>query len=133
MTMQPQASPLDDGQRVRIIVGVLIAMLLAALDQTIVTPAIATMGQSLGGESYLFWIVSAYFLTATAVTPLYGKLADVHGRRPVLLAGIGIFVVGSVAAALAPTMLWLTMRWSQPSTLPCASKPISARCTVNGR
>ncbi len=107
MTMQLQASPLDDGQRVRIIVGVLIAMLLAALDQTIVTPAIATMGQSLGGESYLFWIVSAYFLTATAVTPLYGKLADVHGRRPVLLAGIAIFVLGSVAAALAPTMLWL--------------------------
>ena len=105
--MQPQASPLDDGQRVRIIVGVLIAMLLAALDQTIVTPAIATMGHSLGGESYLFWIVSAYFLTATAVTPLYGKLADVHGRRPVLLAGIAIFVLGSVAAALASTMLWL--------------------------
>jgi EmrB/QacA subfamily drug resistance transporter len=107
MTTPPHTLTLDDSQHVRIIVGVLIAMLLAALDQTIVTPAIATMGHSLGGESYLFWIVSAYFLTATAVTPLYGKLADVHGRRPVLLAGIAIFVVGSVAAALAPTMLWL--------------------------
>ncbi len=98
---------LDDPERVRVIVGVLIAMLLAALDQTIVTPAVATMGKSLGGESYLFWIVSAYFLTATAVTPLYGKLADIHGRRPVLLAGIGIFVLGSILAALAPTMFWL--------------------------
>ncbi len=55
----------------------------------------------------MFWIVSAYFLTATAVTPLYGKLADIHGRRPVLLAGIGIFVLGSILAALAPTMFWL--------------------------
>ena len=98
---------LDDAGRVRVIIGVLIAMLLAALDQTIVTPAVATMGRSLGGESYLFWIVSAYFLTATAVTPLYGKLADIHGRRPVLLAGIGIFVLGSILAALAPTMFWL--------------------------
>ncbi|MEZ5923126.1 MAG: MDR family MFS transporter [Hyphomicrobiaceae bacterium] len=99
----------DDRQRVRIIIGVLIAMLLAALDQTIVTPAVATMGKSLGGQGYLFWIVSAYFLTATAVTPLYGKLADIHGRRPVLLAGIGIFVAGSVAAALAPDMPWLIL------------------------
>lgn len=98
---------INDSDRVRVIIGVLIAMLLAALDQTIVTPAVATMGRSLGGESYLFWIVSAYFLTATAVTPLYGKLADIHGRRPVLLAGIGIFVLGSILAALAPTMFWL--------------------------
>lgn len=109
MTTPSHASSLDDRLRVRIIVGVLIAMLLAALDQTIVTPAIATMGQSLGGQSYLFWIVSAYFLTATAVTPLYGKLADVHGRRPVLLVGIAIFVAGSIAAALAPSMLWLVI------------------------
>jgi MFS family permease len=100
---------LDDAGRVRIIVGVLIAMLLAALDQTIVTPAVATMGKRLGGETYLFWIVSAYFLTATASTPLYGKLADIYGRRPVLLAGIGIFVLGSIAAALAPSMLWLIL------------------------
>jgi EmrB/QacA subfamily drug resistance transporter len=100
---------LDDAGRVRIIVGVLIAVLLAALDQTIVTPAVATMGKRLGGETYLFWIVSAYFLTATASTPLYGKLADIYGRRPVLLAGIGIFVLGSIAAALAPSMLWLIL------------------------
>lgn len=98
---------ISDSDRIRVIIGVLIAMLLAALDQTIVTPAVATMGKSLGGESYLFWIVSAYFLTATAVTPLYGKLADIHGRRPVLLAGIGIFVLGSIFAALAPSMFWL--------------------------
>jgi EmrB/QacA subfamily drug resistance transporter len=106
---EAQAQLLDDTDRIRIIVGVLIAMLLAALDQTIVTPAVATMGKSLGGESYLFWIVSAYFLTATATTALYGKLADIHGRRPVLLAGIAIFVLGSIGAALAPSMLWLIL------------------------
>jgi EmrB/QacA subfamily drug resistance transporter len=105
----PPQHTLDDSQRIRVIVGVLIAMLLAALDQTILTPAMATIGKNLGGEAYLFWIISAYFLTATAVTPLYGKLADIHGRRPVLLLGIGIFVLGSIAAALAPSMLWLIL------------------------
>src|SRR6202007_1927410 len=79
-------------------------MFLAALDQTIVAPALPTIGSSLGNAEYLAWIVTAYLLAATAVTPLYGKLADIRGRRPVLLAGIAIFVIGSGACALSPTM-----------------------------
>ena len=99
----------SDADRLRIIIGVLIAMLLAALDQTIVAPAIPTMGASLGGSQYLSWIVSAYFLTATATTPLYGKIADIYGRRPTLFVAIAIFVAGSVVCALAPNMVTLIL------------------------
>ena len=62
-------------------------MMLAALDQTIVAPALPTIGASLGDADFLAWIISAYLLTGTAVTPLYGKLSDIHGRRPVMLLG----------------------------------------------
>jgi EmrB/QacA subfamily drug resistance transporter len=98
------APAVSEADKFRIIIGVLIAMLLGALDQTIVAPAIPAMGQALGGSNYISWIVSAYFLTATAVTPLYGKLADIHGRRLTLFAAIGVFVVGSILCALAPSM-----------------------------
>lgn len=87
-----------------IIVGVLVAMFLAALDQTIVATAMPTIGRDLGDADLLPWIVSAYLLTATAVTPLYGKFADSHGRRLTMLVGITVFMVGSVACALAPSM-----------------------------
>ena len=105
----PAAPAVSDADRLRIIIGVLIAMLLAALDQTIVAPAIPTMGASLGGSQYLSWIVSAYFLTATATTPLYGKIADIHGRRPTLFAAIAIFVAGSIVCAMAPSMVVLIL------------------------
>lgn len=103
------AAPVSDGDRVRIVIGVLLAMLLAALDQTIVAPAIPTIGAELGDAQFLSWIVSAYFLTATAVTPLYGKLSDIHGRRPILLTAIGIFVLGSIVCALAPDLMTLVI------------------------
>ena len=92
-----------------IIIGLIVAMLLAALDQTIVATAMPTMGRELGDLNNLPWIVTAYLLTSTAVTPLYGKLSDIHGRRIMLLVGIGIFSLGSVACALAPTMLALAL------------------------
>src|SRR3954453_23808170 len=88
----------------RILTGLMLAMLLSALDQTIVATALATIGRAYGDGAHLAWIVTAYLLAATAVTPLYGKLSDIYGRRPVLLAGIAIFVAGSVSCALAPTM-----------------------------
>jgi EmrB/QacA subfamily drug resistance transporter len=103
-THPPAAAPISDADRMRIIVGVLICMLLAALDQTIVAPVIPAMGAALGQANYISWIVSAYFLTATATTPLYGKIADIHGRRPTLFAAVGIFVLGSVICALATSM-----------------------------
>jgi EmrB/QacA subfamily drug resistance transporter len=82
----------------------MLAMFLSALDQTIVATALATIGRAYSDVESLAWIVTAYLLAATAVTPLYGKLSDIHGRRPVLLGGIAIFVAGSIACALAPNM-----------------------------
>lgn len=99
----PAASITEDDRRM-IVIGALISMLLAALDSTIVAPALPTIGATLGQTEWLPWVISAYFLTGTAVTPLYGKLADIKGRRPVLFAAVGIFLVGSVLCAIAPTM-----------------------------
>jgi len=90
-----------------IIAGVLLSMLLAALDQTIIAPAMPTIGHALGQAEYLPWIVTAYLLTATAMSPLYGKLSDIYGRRPIIYAAIVIFLAGSVVSAAAPTMFVL--------------------------
>lgn len=85
----------------------MLAMLLAALDQTIVATALPTIGQDLGDVEDIFWVVTAYLLAATAVIPLYGKFSDLYGRRSAVLIGVTTFVIGSIACALAPTMLVL--------------------------
>jgi EmrB/QacA subfamily drug resistance transporter len=103
---QAQSAPLSHEDIRSILIGIMLAMFLAALDQTIVATAMPTIGRELGDVVHLPWVVTAYLLASTAVTPLYGKLADIHGRRVVLLSGIVVFVVGSVACALAPS-LWL--------------------------
>src|SRR5215470_829212 len=90
-----------------IVLGIMLAMLLGALDQTIVATALPTIGRDLGNVEDLSWVVTAYLLTATAVTPLYGKLSDIYGRRTTLLVAIGVFVSGSAACALAPSMVVL--------------------------
>ncbi len=92
-----------------IMVGIMLAMFLSALDQTIVSTALPTIGLAFGDVANLPWVVTAYLLTATAVTPLTGKLADIYGPRPVLLAGIGLFLIGSVACALATNMVSLVL------------------------
>lgn len=102
-------APLGHAEIRSILTGIMLAMFLAALDQTIVATAMPTIGRELGDVEHLPWVVTAYLLAATAVTPLYGKLADIHGRRVVLLSGIAIFIVGSVACALAPSMLGLVV------------------------
>ena len=96
--------PLDHAAVRTIVLGILLAMLLGALDQTIVATALPTIGRDLGNVEDLSWVVTAYLLTATAVTPLYGKLSDIHGRRTMLLVAIGVFALGSIACALAPSM-----------------------------
>jgi MFS family permease len=87
-----------------IIAGIMVAMFLSALEQTIVAPALPTIGAHLGDIGNLPWVATAYLLGATAATPLFGKLSDIHGRRTILLTGVSIFIAGSVACALAPTM-----------------------------
>jgi len=90
-----------------IVLGIMLTMFLGALDQTIVATALPTIGRHFGNLDDLSWVVTAYLLTGTASTPLYGKLSDIYGRRGVMLAAICIFIAGSLACALAPTMFWL--------------------------
>src|SRR6478609_8690933 len=105
-TVNPRAE-LTDRDRSITMIGILTAMFLAALDQSIVTPAMPTIGGDLGDPQYLPWIVTAYLLTATAVAPLYGKISDIHGRRPTIYAAILIFLAGSVVSALSVNMFML--------------------------
>src|ERR1700744_844980 len=77
---------------VRVIFGpALLVLLLASLDQTIVSTALPTIVGDLGGLSHLSWVVTAYLLASTAVTPLYGKLGDLYGRKVMLRIAIGLF------------------------------------------
>ncbi len=84
--------------------GVALAILLSALDQTIVVPAVPKMAAALHGSHHLAWIVSAYLLTGTAATPVFGKLSDIYGRRQLLQPAIILFVAASLGCALAQTM-----------------------------
>lgn len=100
-------APLSHPEVRTIILGVMVAMFIAALDQTIVATALPTIGRDLGNFVDLPWVVTAYLVAATAVAPLYGKFSDIHGRRVTMLIGISTFVIGSIACALAPNMLSL--------------------------
>lgn len=92
-----------------IVLGIMLAMFLGALDQTIVATALPTIGRHFDNLADLSWVVTAYLLTGTAVTPLYGKLSDIHGRRVTMLTAILLFVAGSAACALAPSMTALIL------------------------
>lgn len=92
-----------------IVIGIMLTMFLGALDQTIVATALPTIGRQFNNLNDLSWVVTAYLLTGTASTPLYGKLSDIYGRRGIMLLAIGIFVAGSVACAMATSMTWLIL------------------------
>jgi EmrB/QacA subfamily drug resistance transporter len=84
--------------------ALMLVMLLASLDQTIVSTALPTIVGELGGLAHLSWVVTAYLLAITAVTPLYGKLGDLYGRKRVLQAALALFLVGSALCGLAQSM-----------------------------
>src|SRR5215213_11804452 len=84
--------------------ALMLGMFLAALDQTIVSTALPTIVGELGGLNHLSWVVTSYLLAATVSTPLYGKLGDMLGRKPVFLAAILIFLAGSMLAGLSQSM-----------------------------
>lgn len=90
-----------------VMVAVVLAMLLAAMEATIIATAMPNIAAELGGFSLYGWVFSAYLLMQAVTTPLFGKLADIVGRKPVFLTGMGIFLVGSALCALAPSMPWL--------------------------
>ncbi|MGH3764350.1 MAG: MFS transporter [Pseudonocardiaceae bacterium] len=84
--------------------GLMLGVLLAALDQTIVSTAIRTIADDLHGLNLQAWATTAYLITATISTPLYGKLSDLYGRKPFFLAAISIFIVGSVLCTISTSM-----------------------------
>ena len=92
-------------QPIRLIFGALmLVMLLASLDQTIVSTPLPTIVGELGGLAHLSWIVTAYLLATTIVTPLYGKLGDLFGRKIVLQSAILLFLLGSALCGLSRSM-----------------------------
>ncbi|MEH1098157.1 MDR family MFS transporter [Micromonospora sp. CPCC 205561] len=101
-------APTFDRRQIRLLMfGLMTGMLLAALDQTIVGTALPTIVGELGGINHYSWVVTAYLLASTASTPLYGKMADLYGRRPVFLFSIGTFLLGSLLAGLSQDMTQL--------------------------
>ncbi|WP_217914414.1 MFS transporter [Miltoncostaea marina] len=99
------AATAGERPRVRLIFGALImVLLLASLDQTIVSTALPTIVGEMGGYEHLSWVVTAYLLASTVAGPLYGKLGDLYGRKVVLQAAIAIFLVGSVLCGVAQNM-----------------------------
>jgi EmrB/QacA subfamily drug resistance transporter len=94
-------------QIVVILIALMSGMFLAALDQTIVATAIRTIADDLHGLSLQAWATTAYLITSTIATPLYGKLSDLYGRRPFFIASISIFVVGSALSGFAHSMYQL--------------------------
>ncbi|WP_067462611.1 MFS transporter [Nocardia amamiensis] len=98
---------LSHRQILTILSGLMLGMFLAALDQNIVSVAIVKIANSLHGFDEQAWATTAYLITATITTPLYGKLADIYGRKPFYLVAIGLFVIGSVACTFATSMYQL--------------------------
>ena len=96
--------PLTHRQIVTILIGLMMGMFLAALDQTIVATSIRTIADDLHGLDQQAWATTAYLITATIVTPLYGKLGDIYGRKKLFIFAISIFIVGSALASFATSM-----------------------------
>ena len=84
--------------------GLMLGMLLAALDQTIVATALPTIVGDLGGLNHLSWVVTSYLVASTVTTPLYGKISDLYGRKQVFQFAIVVFLIGSALAGLSQNM-----------------------------
>src|SRR5690349_7580820 len=97
-------APITHKQVLVVFSGLVLAMLLAALDSTIVSTALPTIVGELGGLARLSWVVTAYLLAQTVVTPLYGKLGDLYGRKGVLQSAIVLFLVGSALCGMSQNM-----------------------------
>lgn len=97
-------TPLTHRQILVVFSGLLLGMFLAALDQTIVATALPTIVGELGGLDHLSWVVTAYLLTSTASTPLYGKISDLYGRKVMFQAAIVLFLIGSALSGVSQSM-----------------------------
>ncbi len=96
-------------RKLLVMLGVMLALFLAALDQTIVATALPRIVQEFHGLEHLSWVIAAYLLASTVVVPIYGKLSDIYGRKPFILSAIVLFLVGSVLAGISQNMLQLVL------------------------
>ena len=103
------ALALSQRQKLEILGAVLLGLFLVALDQTIVGTALPRILTDLGGNDLYTWVVTIYLLTSTITVPFYGKLSDLYGRRPLLMIGITLFLVGSVLSGLSQSMWQLIL------------------------
>jgi EmrB/QacA subfamily drug resistance transporter len=99
--------PIQDTKRSLVLTALVLAMFLAAIEGTIVATSMPSIAAQLGGFSLYGWVFSSYLLMQAVTTPIYGKLADLFGRKPVFIAGVLVFLLGSALCGFAPTMEWL--------------------------
>src|SRR6201991_3710676 len=97
-------APLSRDEIRAILASLMLAMFLAALDQTIVATALPTIGRQFRDVSSLSWVITAYLLASTAVAPVFGTLSDIYGRRAMIIVSLSLFIAGSVMCAAAPNM-----------------------------
>ncbi|MSV52019.1 MAG: MFS transporter, partial [Actinobacteria bacterium] len=110
-TTDPEATLIAEGapdhdllhgrQLTLVMSALMLTLFLAALDQTIVSTALPRITSDLGGLNQLAWVVTAYLLASTASTPIWGKISDIYGRKPMLQIAIVVFLIGSVLAGAA--------------------------------
>jgi EmrB/QacA subfamily drug resistance transporter len=104
-----QAGTMNQRQIWVVLIGLMSGMFLAALDQSVVSSAMRTIADDLDGLALQAWATTAYLITSTVSTPIYGKLGDIFGRRPLFMVAIGIFILGSLATGLAGSMFELAL------------------------
>jgi MFS family permease len=100
-------SPLTHRERRIIVMSMMLPVFIGSVDQSILATALPTIGRNLGNVQELPWLITAFLIASTALTPLYGKFADIHGRRATMLIGLGVYMVGSLISAASGTMLLL--------------------------
>jgi EmrB/QacA subfamily drug resistance transporter len=106
---QPLGELLDQRQKWLLLISLMMAMFVGALDQTIITTATPNILADLGGFAHLSWLFTSYMLASTIVVPLVGKLSDIYGRRLFVLSGVAIFMLASIACGAAPSMTALIL------------------------
>src|SRR5262249_6847223 len=107
VTTPASSRTLTHRETMLVVLGVLLPVFMGSLDNTILASALPTIGRELGDVHNLPWLVTAYLISNTAITALYGKISDIRGRRVTLLIAISVYMTGSIVCALAPNMLVL--------------------------
>ena len=102
-------STLTKRGRILVIIGMLLGMLMASLDNTIVSTAMPTVVSQLGGLEIFSWVFTAYLLSSTTFIPIFGKLADLYGKKLFYMLGLAVFIIGSALSATSQTMFQLIL------------------------